>query len=62
MKKLESLKSEKFKVSEMELDQIKGGYSTGGGSITSTYTESDTGCSGGGSVCDYRHSDSCIDF
>jgi hypothetical protein len=59
MKKLESLKSEKFAISENEMRQIKGGY---GGSITASYTESDTCLPSGGSVCDYTHTDSCIDF
>lgn len=59
MKKLERISTEKFKVSETELNQIKGGYD---GSISATYSEYDTATAGGGSVCDSRHSDSCIDW
>jgi len=61
MKKLESLNSEKFGISESEMSQIKGGM-VPAMSISSTYTEYDTNVAGGGQVCDTRHSDSCIDF
>jgi hypothetical protein len=63
MKKLESLKNEKFTVSDSELSHIKGGYDANP-SIMATYTEYDTAIPGsnGGYSCDSRHSDSCIDF
>jgi hypothetical protein len=57
-KKLESLKGEKFAVSENEMLQVTGGYA----SITSTWTETDTCLPSGGSVCDYTHTDSCIEL
>jgi hypothetical protein len=40
MKKLESLKDEKFEVQANELLQIRGGYGTG--TVASTYMQRDT--------------------
>jgi hypothetical protein len=61
MKKLENLANEKFAVSEKEMGQVRGG-NVPPATITASYTESDTCQPSGGSVCDYTHSDSCIDF
>ena len=55
MKKLESIKDEKFVVSEDQLLQIKGGY--GGPSYSAT--ESDTSSDGHGDDC---MPDRCVDW
>jgi hypothetical protein len=56
MKKLESLKNEKFTVSNSELNQIKGGYDANGTRDDSFYV-SDTSLANGGVVPDYRPAD-----
>lgn len=61
MKKLESLKHEKFKVSEDELLQIKGGYGGGGMSMDTSVDQSTTHLSGGGTAADSKVTDICID-
>lgn len=59
MKKLENLENEKFKISEEELLQIKGGY---GGSMYGSFEQYDTTAANGAVTCDSRQVDSCVDW
>lgn len=60
MKKLESLENERFKISEEELLQIKGGYGTPTSDQSYTFFYTHTG--NNGTVMDKQVSDACVDW
>jgi natural product precursor len=62
MKKLESLDNEKFRISEDELNHIKGGYGSGGGSGTSHADNSYNYYYTGSGGLDQQLTDVCITY
>lgn len=61
MKKLESLRSGKFQLSQEQLLNVRGGKMADD-SVSHSFTEYDTKTENGGYTCDTKQTDSCIDW
>jgi hypothetical protein len=62
MKNLESLSNEKFKVSESELDQVRGGLNPAGGGTTETCITSTYYYTAPSFDMDKKDTDMCVYF